>query len=494
MRLLELGKELKISKMETLVRFIKRNYLFILFILFLITFSIFVPVLGDDLLHGSYGVGLNFMPKVNGRYLGNLFGVNMSSSLIIRIFVRTAVVLGIVYLIYKMTGDKRRSFIALAIGAFLLTPVEIFRQAIVNSSCFANYVIPTLGILVVMYIFFNRKATMNKWWMIGLLVLGIVNSLFVEHVTIFNFLLSIFMFLYSVIKKRKEKYVYLMYMVGSVLGTFIMFSNPVYFLSFRGEDTYRSFNSISAIFGRFFVITDDAFFNDKVSLYLSIVTSLVLLCNKNLKRRKLSIVLITYIAMFLVYSIFSHEIKIDLFLDNKVYFNTIFSGVYLFSLFLVVSISDFKKSDKFYLYFMLACFILVLAPLLVVSPIGTRCYYSAYIFFALFNLKYASLVYKCEIFDKKKIEIVLSVLVICIMARYLYIYGTVYVASNDRYENIVRELANGYDTVDFPILPFNQYLHGEAYCYKYYADSYKKYYNIDDNINFRMTGCVIQGD
>ncbi len=480
--------------METVVRFIKRNYLVILFTLFLMAFSILVPVLRDDLLHGSYGIGLNFMPKVNGRYLGNLFGVNMSSSLIIRIFVRTSVILGIVYIMYKTTGDKRRSFIVLAILAFLLTPMSIFRQAIVNSSCFANYVIPTFGGLAVIYVFFYRKATMNKWWMIGFLAFGIVNSLFVEHITIFNFLLSIFMFEYSVIRKRKEKYVYLMYMIGSVLGTFIMFSNPIYFLSFKGEDTYRSINSISAILGRFFTIADEAFFDDKVNIYLSIVTSLVFLCNKNFKRRKLSIALIVYIAAFLIYSIFSYEIKSDFFRNNEIYFNTIFSGIYLFALFLIVILSDFKKNDKFYLCFLLVSFILVLAPLMVVNPIGTRCYYPAYIFLALFNLKLASLVYKSEVFDKKKIEICLTVLVLSVMARYLYIYGTVYIASNERYENIVKELANGDATVDFPILPYSQYLHGEVNCFKYYADSYKKYYNIDDNINFRMTDCIIRGD
>ncbi len=477
--------------METVVRFIKRNYLIILLVLFLITFSIFVPVLGDDLLHGSYGIGFNFMPKVNGRYLGNLFGVNMSSSLIIRILVRTAVILGIVYLVYKMTGDKRRSFIVLAIGTFLLTPMEIFRQAIFNSSCFANYVIPTLGVIAVMYIFFNRKAVMNKWWMIGFLVLGIVNSLFVEHITIFNFLLSIFMFEYCVIKKRKEKYVYFMYMIGSALGAFIMFSNPVYFLSFKGEDSYRSINSMSAIFRRFFFLGDDALFKDKINIYLSVVTSLVLLCNKDIKKRKISIALMAYIGAFLIYNIFSSDIKIDFFTENEIYFNGAFSYVYLLVLILSVIISNFKKNDKFYLIFMLICFMLVLAPLLVVNPVGPRCYYPAYIFFALFNLRLASLVYKSEIFDKKKIEIVLSVLAICIMARYLYIYGTVYVASNERQENIARELASGYDTVDLPLLPFVQYIHGEVNCFKYYADAYKKYYNIDENINFRMTGCII---
>jgi len=480
--------------METVVRFIKRNYLIILFVLFLITFSVFVPVLGDDLLHGSYGVGLNFMPKVNGRYLGNLFGVNMSSSLLIRIFIRTSVILGIVYLVYKMTGDKRRSFIVLAIGTFLLMPLEIFRQAIVNASCFANYVIPTLGIVTVMYIFFNRNATMNKWWMIGFLVFGIVNSLFVEHITIFNFLLSVFMFEYSVVKKRKEKYVFLMYMIGSVLGAFIMFTNPVYFLSFKGEDTYRSINSISAMVRRFFFIAQDAFYNDKTNIYMSIIIALVLLCNKNLKRRKLSIALMVYIGAFLIYNIFSSEIKIDFFTEFKVYFNGGISVVYFLILISTVLVSEFKKNDKFYLIFMLISYMLVLAPILVVNPIGPRCYYPAYIFLALFNLRLASLVYKCEIFDKKKIEIVLSVLAICVMARYLYIYGTVYVASNERYENIVKELADGYDTVDLPILPFTQYLHGEVNCFKYYADAYKKYYNIDENINFRMTGCAIRGD
>ena len=146
----KIKKELNIKKNPN-------NYMLILSVVFILVLMFIFPLLGDDLLHGKVGVGIEFMSGVNGRYLGNLFGINLSSSLLLRVIIKTAVFIGIIYLIKIISKKKNSLYYLLILSLLLFMPKEIFRQVIVNSSGFGNYVVPTIGILTIIYIHLNNQ-------------------------------------------------------------------------------------------------------------------------------------------------------------------------------------------------------------------------------------------------------------------------------------------------------------------------------------------------
>jgi len=123
-------------------------------------------------------------------------------------------------------------------------PISVFAQAVAWTSGFANYVIPI--IIILFYLYFNKNLfsdeniEIKNRWIIPFALLGFINSLFVEHATLYNVLLSIVVILYYLIRKHKIVLANLFYMIGSILGTVLMFSNEAYHTIFQSQDTYRA--------------------------------------------------------------------------------------------------------------------------------------------------------------------------------------------------------------------------------------------------------------
>lgn len=447
-----------------------------------------LPVLGDDLLHGSFGIGLSFMEDINGRYLGNLFGINLSSSIVLRLTVKTSILIGISFLAYKISGSKKNTVLLLALAIVIFLPKEIFRQVILNSSGFGNYVVPTLGILTIIYFHFKKDLKENKLLLPFMFLLGIIDSLFVEHVTVYNLILSIYLFGRSLFKEKNKKWYYLAYLLGSSFGTWLMFSNPIYLSSFRGTDDYRSITGIKDIFSKFCVIVDGAYFSNIFIVLMTAITSLFL-SFKTKGPKLLTVVLRVSSSLFLTYYVV-HILNPswNIALDHQNYFNTIVSLLMLLDLVVLVIAARIEKNYKYKLLFILAGYVLLLAPLLVVNPIGPRCYYISYVLLTVFLLMLLS------IFDEKKwlcldnLNYVTVPFIAVIFSLNYSIYGEVYRASEDRINNIRSSIASQ-EEVMFTPLPHLDYLHGAEICPLYNELVYRRYYKIDDSIKFVKEGC-----
>lgn len=61
-----------------------------------------------------------------------------------------------------------------------------------------------------------------------LALLGFANTLIVEHLTIYNVILAIYVIVLALIKFRKIFIQYIAYFIGTIAGTALMFSNSVY--------------------------------------------------------------------------------------------------------------------------------------------------------------------------------------------------------------------------------------------------------------------------
>lgn len=472
--------------MKKILNFFKKNiniFIFILIVLFLVILMFIFPLLGDDLLHGRVGVGIHFMSGVNGRYLGNLFGINLSSNIFIRVIVKVIIICLIVFFSSKIVNKKQSIYFLISLSILLLMPKEIFRQVIVNSSGFGNYVVPIIGILFIIYSHLKGKYnTSNVIWYILFFGVGIFNSLFVEHITIYNFLLSLYLLVYSFKKKNKDKFLYLTFFVGSLIGSVIMFTNPIYFVSMTGNDNYRSITALGDIFNKLFIIINESFFINYFIVILMIILSIIV-C-KIVKRKEFKI-LHLYNLIFLVY----YLLKIlnptwMIFGSKTIYFEGIITLVLFLNIIFIVLNSCLKNDQKYSLVLFLVSFVLTLIPLLVVNPIGARCYFGGYIFLLLFCLKLICILVEENFMNKQNIKILSCFLLLIIFSFYFSIYGKIYIASNKRLEYINTNISNGASNVLFTSLPYENYLHGAEIWPEYNILVYKLYYNIDIKVEF----------
>lgn len=242
----------------------KINFIIILYIALIILLMYIFPLLHDDLLHGSIGLGFNFMSSINGRYLGNFFSIILASNIYYRVIIKSLVVILIIYISKKLLNIKNKLYLIIFLVLLMFMPKEMFREVFPFTAGFSNYVIPIVGILFIMHSHLNNLFQKYNNYLIPLfLILGIFSSLFVEHITIFNLFLSIYLMLYEYIKNKKINYITLTYFIGSLIGTIIMFTNPSYLVTLSGTDEYRSFSSFKEILTKPWAILRTAFFHNK---------------------------------------------------------------------------------------------------------------------------------------------------------------------------------------------------------------------------------------
>ncbi len=181
-------------------------YSLIFILLFLL--CLLFPYSGDDWAWGSQ-IGLNrlntWFENYSGRYFGNLIVLALTRSNFLKAFVMSFCLTGIIVIVNKLTGEQKNGvFIISTVLVFM--PVTVLRQAIVWTSGFANYT--TSIFLTLIYIYYVRNIYVGRLnnsfiAIIPLAALGFANTLIVEHLTIYNVILSVYVLLFTLIKLKK---------------------------------------------------------------------------------------------------------------------------------------------------------------------------------------------------------------------------------------------------------------------------------------------------
>ena len=346
----------------------KKIFTILAIIIFLIFLCSLFPYSGDDWAWGS-SIGLErlktFFKDYNGRYVGNLIVLVLTRSVLLRVIVMVATIFGIIYLSYKLTDDKKFSLLLLSTLLILSVPKLILRQAIVWTSGFTNYALPTVLILLALYLIYKtskeykNKKNINIITAVGLLVLGFCSSLFVEHITIYLVVISLLLVLYYFIKYKKVPIKYIAFFIGSLLGAILMFSNGAYGNIANNEDGYRSIptNGIISLIEKvqenFKTIYQELILNN---LILNIVLASLLLITiynflKNNKPSKLKKGLINLsIVSIIGYIIYSVIKKVNptwnILLKYTPYFELFISIIFFLAIAIVTFVCITKKEVK----------------------------------------------------------------------------------------------------------------------------------------------------
>lgn len=458
-------------------KFVNKNKFYIIFFIGFFLISLLFPYSGDDWVWGTYKLDFNILTnlsadlELNGRYIGNILAIILAKNIYVRGIIMSLTLTLIFKLINKYTGSK--DYLVLLL--LLLMPACIMKQVIPWSAGFANY---TISILVLFYIFdILRENNQDRYMLIFLMCF--IGSLFLENFTIFLFGFTLFLNIRYYIKNKKINKLYLFAFLGSVIGSFIMFSQPSYIRTINGD------NQVRYVGQRDNIILINYFFNVMLYgvsasfiIYGLLLIVLFVYANKLNKLNVKTCCLFGIGYIMLIYILFT-ECNPKLY--EHVYFNGCICTLLVLDILTILLILFRKDKKHNYIWHLLLLCVFIDAPLMIVSTVGPRNFLIVYLLVGIILIRLCD-----EYFGDNKIIKKVLLFVICGLTLY---YGSIYYSVQKAYverDNYVLS-HSCYSAIYVPRLPHHKYVWWpdfENTLGDYYPNYYKKYHNLDESIHF----------
>lgn len=455
------------------------------------------PYTGDDWAWGS-SIGIerleNWFDNYSGRYFGNLIVLVLTRSNVLKTITMAFCLTGIVFLLNQLSEKSKIGFYLVLIN-LLLMPVLLLRQAIVWTSGFANYT--TSIFLTLIYIFFVRgiyeenSIKYSPKSILPIFFLGVANTLIVEHLTIYNVVLGIYVLVVSYVRHKKIYVQHVAYSLGTIWGTVYMFSNSVYRSVATGQDGYRTIGSEEGIVSRaiksyFEVIVTEGFLNNLVlNICLCVVAIILWHEMKNQMSHKGKIfgqicmwVIIAYTATAVINSVSGvQQLSILRYAEGAATFAFIIAWIVLI---IVIPITEVQRLKLLFILGSAGCMI---APLLVVTPIGSRCFFASYVMQIYFLLELLTL---ASVHIKKSLYRGARYMIITCGTAYLYlcyIYGMIFISNQNRITKAKADSKKGKEVIQVENLPYEKYVWtSRPESGSVWEERFKLFYDIDLNI------------
>lgn len=481
------------------------NFQKIIIFVFINIISLNFIITGDDyyFLNTGFDSLLEsvFLNSNNGRYLGNFFGVFFSNLYkfqnlqYIRCIVMGTGIFIIILLCNKVANFyTKESFIFTSI-LILIAPSSIYREVYSWTPGYMNYLMPMILILAIFCIFKNSiisNKDINLIDTILIIILGITCQLFMEHITIYMILFSLFMLLLSTKKYQNIKKLTIPLFISNIIGATIMFSCKGY-RTINSGDQYRNIatNSIGDLLQRvvsnlFEMCKDIVIDNTFLSILILIICILIITRNKSYNKKKfnlnqvficLSLISIIYIFIMCFIDILEFPRVIRL---TKYALDVLFTLIFCIILFYVIYKENFECKNQ--IYFLYSSIIVASLPLIIISPIGPRCFFICYVFLVIICLNMISHIYDTNLIKTPNIKYISIIILSLIVINKVYIYYNVNSIYKERNVYIQQEMEKGSDLIVIPKLPFNKYIQNDL---PEFIGQYYYYKNIED-ILFKM--------
>lgn len=478
----------------------------LLFFVFFIILTALFPYTGDDWAWGS-SIGIerlmSFFKNYNGRYLGNLLVMVLTRNVWLKVIVMASSYYFSCWLCWRYTSSRKNILLLFAFALFLMMPNRIFVEAIVWTSGYANYV-PS-AIICVGYILMVRNTTgtelprySEKIYFFPLFT-GIIGTLFIENITLFHICFGLGVLIFTRIKIKRFDPVHVTFFIGALLGAGIMFSNGAYRSVAAGADGYRSIADnfqelIVMVTGHAYQMLDTLICsNNAVCTIASILLLFTVRKYQNQFSCKLSTsvlgcISLNLLSLLLNLLVFPHH-QPDL--SNILGFlligvQALISIIYVLSLVGTVLLCVERKR-KYQMLFPIFCIPVVLAPLLVVNPIGPRCYFVAYLLIMVFLVELLDwILCDSKISTYNALFSCLAFTAVVAAIFYLNIYFQIHVYDVKRTEFAKMQSDNDKKTVIICELPYNHYLHCSSPSFEPWSTRYKLFYGLESDVNFKF--------
>lgn len=464
---------------------------------FYLMIAFLTPLTCDDWVWGS-DVGISrlnsWFDNYNGRYFGNILVLIFTRNLFIKSIIMAIINTGMIFFITKIIWKKNSYINYLIIWILtMIIPLSIFSQTYAWASGFVNYNMAAFFTLLAIYLFRNLvnsdwqgDVDESKVTLIVVFLVGFFAQLFAEHVTVYNVILSMFFLIMTVIRKDKKNKA-VSFMLGTIGGAIMMFTNQSYISIMQGKDTYRSIDNtgfierVLKIFTSYMseqLIQNNYFINLTISLLIVIVVYRIKGWNK--LKKIFSVFLLTYP---LYYLIGKNIMKIS-FVSNSALFKYS-APFFAFAYILVIGFSFLLmiEKNKFSLIFYICSFAMVAAPLFFVTPLSPRCFFSSYLFLVLIG----GTLFKNVLPENISIPVkqVTSLVATGFACIFLMVFVMINRNYNFRTEYVNSMILNGKKEVKMWSIPNDQFLwESTPNPNGYMEKNFRKYYNIPEEVKF----------
>lgn len=471
----------------------RKKYLF-LFIAFAALFVV-IPYCDDDLRWGSTA-GMehlaNWFDGYGGRYLGYIIILLLTKFYPLKVVLEAMTLTLLVYMLDQLSYEKQTEYASVIFLFFM--PLLMFSDTIGWTSGFANYVTSaTFSLVYVKYVYRrldgeNVSATYIS--AVGFIALGMANCLIVEHFTVYNFCLAVFMVLYTLATEKRIRLPELGYLAGTVGGIAIMFSNSAYRKVASGDDFYRGVNTsvtASTIVNRFGKIINICYLQLPL-IVISITVVIYLLWKERRKELRGTAGRIADIGT----AVICFGNPIILLADQTREYdhaakNLVSLAVLLLVLLaIVVTVGVFSwQAGRFWQCMgAIVSIVIPAAPFLIVSPMTYRCFCGSYIFWIVLLYQLLALIPKTrdKIFLNEKLQKYIKVIAFLAVGFYTCIYASIMRQDFTRLQYIKSEAARGATEVTISHLSNENFVRDITLKLEFAWDGYKDFYGIDPDL------------
>ena len=450
----------------------------------------------------------------NGRYFGNFLGFVAANHRLFRNVLMTVVLWGICVLTARLglmaafeKGNfftPKQSMMTFLCGTvLLLTPKEIFRESIGWCSAFMNYVVPVSIYLCCFLRLFGHPDEEKKDWLLFLLPL--LASFFMENLTVGNALFSVIWLCLRLVRKKKIYAQDWLFLAGSFLGLMLMFADDGYrqILTGNPEENYWGTqhgtmaemlrHSVHAF--AYFIAGGTVGKTAALTAFGAIsCTAAFVVERKKLgtKRRVFLFFLSVMDFLIALYFILRRAVpEWNVLFDHTISLEAIFSLFFLLSLPLFGTFLPFTDGQRVKLvasWLFAAC---ITAPLFVAEPLSMRVFFPTTVFLLLFYIQIASI--SLEKINRLFSASMERLLLPYVMGAFLLVWGYLFsiYAAIDHYEQerikYVRyqESLGNYE-IDFPALPYSDYVIVSYPWEDTWQERYKKFFDLNLDTRFSI--------
>lgn len=456
----------------------------ILGVLFLICFMF--PYSGDDWAWGS-SIGMERLRSgfagYNGRYIGNLLVIALTRSRLLRAGVMAVTLFGIPWCVHVIVGRDDSAMFWLALALLLAIPNGIRAQGIVWTSGFTNYAVPALFILLYFVCFkdaFGEEYRPDARLMFPLFMLGVTNSLIMENVTLYNLLISLVVLVYVRIKHGIWDKVQLAFLVGACLGCVGMFTNSAYRSVAEGSDEYRSVNEGPILLGMSykFMNTINRFFCLN-NLALNLLVAFCGYCRYQ-QRKSFGSLLLCLATSLMGAMGFLSLTSVYVFVEADLLpIRAVICAVATAIFFVALMVLSIDARRPLLGPAVVLSVLALMAPLLVVNPVGPRNFMVTYCVLILAACLVAN---SCTAIDVQRGISIVRYSSCLLLLSWLLLFGVIARADYARYKTVSKGIAKQSSTITIRELPCSNSIHCANPYEELWATRFKLFYGIDEDV------------
>lgn len=334
---------------------------------------------------------------LNGRVIGNLASFVFIEPVWLRGLVKTITMLCMAWCLATWTRLPKKWGTFTALFLILAAPRLIYMQVISWSAGFFNYAPPMIGLFFILMAFrpvLDRKppessATKGLFYFF----VGWTVCLFVEHVTLFAFLLSMGLVILEIVRFRRPSTHAVSLFIGTLSGTVIMFGSPIYRKILMADDTYREVPKTAGHFIEVLLKNYRAFSRytlfENVLLLLLVCGVCLLVLTAARRRQRLGKLAMGWflflpVAVIVTRTLFRSEFYFTASRMQQLHYIPVAVDLllYLVTFLMLIVVGQLclaNDSVRRQYFFTLACIPIVSAPLFVVRPVLARNYFVSYL-------------------------------------------------------------------------------------------------------------------